>query len=217
VPQLDLDVLLAVSAAVRRREVLRFDYGAVATSSASGPAEQAVGGHGTPLAPPRRVEPHHVVASDRRWYLVAWDLDRADWRTFRLDRMSPRVPTGPRFAPRDLPGGDVRAFVAARFAGAAGGPSHGSAAWPCRGWVELAAPAAAVAAFVEDGVVEDLGAGRCRLELGSWSWVALAARVAAFDADVVAAGPRELVEACDVVAGRLSAVAGPLSPRARRP
>jgi hypothetical protein len=194
---LDLDVLLAVSAAVRRREVLRFDYAPPA------PPVTAHGARSTPEAggavvPARRVEPHHVVVRERRWYLVAWDLDRADWRTFRLDRLSPRVPTGPRFARREVPGGDVRAFVAARFSG-----SDEGGAWPCVGWVELSAEATAVAPFVEDGVVVDLGPGRSRLELGSWSWVALAARVAAFDADLVAVGPRELVEACGVVAARL--------------
>jgi len=182
----DLDVLLAVSAAARRREVLRFDY---APPSGS--------------APPRRAEPHHVVVRDRRWYVVAWDLDRDDWRTFRLDRMTPRSPTGPRFAPRQVPGGDVDAFVAARFAGSA--PRAG---WPCRGWAELAAPASAAAAFVEDGTVEALGPDRCRVALGSWSWVALAARVATFDADVLAAGPAELVAACTAVVGRLGAVTG---------
>ena len=52
--------------------------------------------------PGRRVgcETHHLVVRGGRWYLVAWDLDRADWRTFRADRITPKVPTGPRFAPR---------------------------------------------------------------------------------------------------------------------
>nr|WP_241769886.1 WYL domain-containing protein [Cellulosimicrobium sp. MM] len=183
--------------------------------------------------PPRRAEVHHVVVRGGRWYAVAWDLDRDDWRTFRLDRMTPRTPTGPRFAAREVPGGDVAAFVAARFVGAlpstdpGAGPQTlrdaGSAAprgsgatrapgtpapgWPCEGWVELAAPARVVAPFVEDGAVEAAGPERCRVRLGSWSWVALAARVAAFDADVLAAGPAELVAACGAVARRLGAVA----------
>ncbi len=177
---------------------------------------------------------------------MAWDIDRDDWRTFRLDRMTPRTPTGPRFVAREVPGGDVGAFVAARFTGAVAGavagpvPSAGSTAtgstatgsaaqqasgaavtsrnpearekpaarWPCQGWAELAAPARAVAPFVEDGTVEAVGAEHCRVTLGSWSWVALAARVAAFDADVLAAGPADLVAACDAVARRLGAVAG---------
>ena len=51
----------------------------------------------------RRVEPYQLVATGRRWYLLAWDLDRDDWRTFRVDRITPRTPTGPRFTPRELP------------------------------------------------------------------------------------------------------------------
>lgn len=205
-PSVDLDVLLAVSTAVRRREVLRLDYAPPLAATGAGAETGSADGPGR-AATPRRVEPHHVVVRDGRWYLVAWDLDRADWRTFRLDRTTPREPTGPRFVRRELPGRDVGAFVAARFAGST--PSLGSASpagearWPCRGWVELAAPAQAVVSFVEDGAVEVLGPARCRVALGSWSWVALAARVAAFDADVLAAGPAELVAACATVAGRL--------------
>ncbi len=191
-PAVDLDVLLAVSTAVRRREVLRLDY------AAPGPAGER-DGRAAPAAP-RRVEPHHVVVRDARWYLLAWDLDRDDWRTFRLDRTAPRVPTGPRFTPREVPGGDAGAFVATRFAGSGPAPAPG---WPCTGWVELAAPASAVAPFVEDGTVEGFAPDRCRVGLGSWSWVGLTARVAAFDADVLAAGPPELVTACATVAARL--------------
>ncbi|MFJ1510322.1 helix-turn-helix transcriptional regulator [Cellulosimicrobium funkei] len=254
--RVDLDVLLAVSAAARRREVLRFDYAIVALDAppeanpdanpdASPGATSGTAQTDDPrtgVRPPRRAEVHHVVVHDGRWYAVAWDLDRDDWRTFRLDRMTPRTPTGPPFVAREVPGGDVGAFVAARFTGAVAGPvppagstATGSAAtgstahrasgtaatssnpgaretpatrWPCEGWAELAAPARAVAPFVEDGTVEAAGAERCRVTLGSWSWVALAARVAAFDADVLSAGPAELVAACDAVAGRLGAVAG---------
>ncbi|MFJ2519514.1 helix-turn-helix transcriptional regulator [Cellulosimicrobium cellulans] len=214
-PSVDVDTLLAVSTAVRRREVLRLDYAPPVATTEAGAETGGVNGPGTGRAAtaPRRVEPHHVVVRAGRWYLVAWDLDRADWRTFRLDRTTPREPTGPRFVRRELPGGDVAGFVAARFAGSTppsgsvptGGatPTGGESGWPCRGWVELAAPARAVVPFVEDGAVEVLGPDRCRIALGSWSWVALAARVAAFDADVLAAGPAELVAACGTVAGRL--------------
>ena len=51
----------------------------------------------------RRVEPHRLVYTGRRWYLLGWDRDRADWRTFRADRIRPRLPTGPRFTPREPP------------------------------------------------------------------------------------------------------------------
>lgn len=136
-----------------------------------------------------------------RWYLVAWDLDRADWRTFRVDRITPRVPTGPRFALRDLPGGDVAAFVADRFAGRDGG------AWLCRGEVILDLPAAAVSAYAGDGVVAELGPDRCRLVLGAWSWAGLAASIGRFDADVDVVGPPELKDAFARLARRYAAAA----------
>jgi hypothetical protein len=153
---------------VHAREVLRFDYGDEV----------------------RRAQPHHLVTRGGRWYLVAWDLDRADWRTFRADRLTPRIPAGPRFAPREVPGGDVAAFVAARFRGSA---SPGE--WPCRGEVILELPAADVSPFAMDGVVEELGPDRCRLVLGSWSWTGLAAAIGRFDADFEVVGPAELTEA----------------------
>lgn len=105
-PQADSSVLTALSAAVHAREVLRFDYAPASSGGADDDSAQA---------PPRRVQPHHLVAWGGRWYLVAWDLDREDWRTFRADRISPRPPTGPRFTPRELPGGEVAAFVAGRL------------------------------------------------------------------------------------------------------
>ncbi|MFE9444288.1 helix-turn-helix transcriptional regulator [Streptomyces sp. NPDC006602] len=64
---------------------------------------------GTPTR--RSVEPHRLVCSERRWYLVAWDLDRDDWRTFRVDRVTPRPPHGPRFEPRRPPADDLAAYV----------------------------------------------------------------------------------------------------------
>lgn len=168
-PQVGSDVLMAVSAAVHACEVLRFDY--------AGATE------------PRRVQPHHLVTWGGRWYLVAWDLDRDDWRTFRADRITPRIPTGPRFTPRELPGGDVAAFVANRFRGARG------ADWPCRGEVILDLPAADVSRYAGDGVVEELAPNRSRLVLGSWSWAGLAATIGRFDADIEVVGPVELRDA----------------------
>ncbi len=107
-PRADSAVLLALSAAVQAREVLRFDYRSV--SAIPGDDD------GTPIQP-RRVEPHHIVTWGGRWYLVAWDLDRGDWRIFRADRITPHGPTGPRFAPREVPGGAVALFVTSRFRG----------------------------------------------------------------------------------------------------
>jgi predicted DNA-binding transcriptional regulator YafY len=63
----------------------------------------------------RHVEPHRLVSLGRRWYLVAWDVERHDWRTFRADRMVEPKPTGARFRQRDLPGGDAGKFVRDRL------------------------------------------------------------------------------------------------------
>lgn len=189
-PRVGTETLTALTSAVRAREVLRFDY---AADSAGAPQ-------------PRRAEPHHVVARGGRFYLVAWDLDRADWRTFRVDRVAPRTPNGPRFAPRELPGGDVRTFVAARFKGSDGTEgTDGPDAWPCTGEAVLALPAAEVAPYAVDALVEDLGDGSCRLVMGSWSWTGLAAALARYDADVTVVGPPELRVACSRLARRFAA------------
>lgn len=176
-PQVDTEVLVALGTAVRAREVLRFDY-PDASPHATDRDDR------TP-PPPRRAQPHHLVAWGGRWYLLAWDLDRDEWRTFRVDRLTPRTPTGPRFVPRAVPGG-VAEFVASRFRGS------DTSAWPCRGEVVLALPAAAVSPYVGDGIVEELDEHRSRLVMGSWSWVALAAAVGRFDADIEVVGPEEL-------------------------
>ncbi|RKT54299.1 helix-turn-helix transcriptional regulator [Saccharothrix australiensis] len=188
-PRVDSGVLTALSAAVHAREVLRFDY--------------AAGSEQGGQAPPRRVQPHHLVVRGGRWYLVAWDLDRADWRTFRADRITPRTPTGPRFTPRELPGGEVGAFVEGWFRGSDG--SAGTGDWPCRGEVVLDLPAATVARRAPDGVVEELGPDRCRLVLGSWSWTGLAAAIGRFDADFRVVGPAELADAFARLARRYAA------------
>jgi len=184
------EVLIALSTAVRAREVLRFDYASPSADDGADPR------------PPRRAEPHHLVTSNGRWYLVAWDLEKDDWRVFRADRITPRTPTGPRFAPRELPGGSVRDFVSARFKG-----SDGANAWPCVGTVVLHLPAAAVTPFAGDATVEELGPDRSRYESGSWSWSSLAASLGRFDAEIEVVGPPELSEAFGRLAERYATAA----------
>ncbi|MYX15394.1 WYL domain-containing protein [Streptomyces sp. SID8374] len=198
-PQVDGGVLMALGAAVHAREVLRFDYSPMSEQGAV--PEQP--------PPPRRVEPHHLVTWGRRWYLVAWDLERADWRTFRADRIAPRTPTGPRFTPRELPGGSVAAFVTARFRGATAATEDGVGGWPCRGEVILGLPAADVLRHTREGIVEELGPDRCRLVLGSWSWLGLAAAIGRFGADIEVIGPPELAAAFGHLATRYAAAATP--------
>lgn len=190
-------VLMTLSAAVHAHEVLRFGY-------AAGPPRP---GDDPTATTPRRAEPHHLVTWGGRWYLVAWDLDREDWRTFRVDRITPRPTNGPRFTPRELPGGDVAAFVAGRFRGA-----DGAGNWPCRGEVILDAPAAAVSRYTSEGVVEELGPDRCRLVLGSWSWPGLASAIGRFDADITVIGPPELKDAFAHLARRYAEAAADAPP-----
>ncbi|MFD7511673.1 helix-turn-helix transcriptional regulator [Streptomyces sp. NPDC059853] len=200
----DPAVLTALAAAVHAREVLRFDH-------AAPPGAVAGAGSAPTPGPPRRVEPHHLVARAGRWYLVAWDLDRTDWRIFRADRVTPRAPAGPRFTPRELPGGSAAAFVTGRFRG-----GDGTGDWPCRGEVVLGLPAAEAAPYTGDGIVEDAGPHRCRLVLGSWSWTGLATAFARFDADIEVIGPPELAAAFARLAQRCADAARTGDGRARR-
>lgn len=101
--RVEAGVLTAVAQACRDEERLRFGY------TAHGGAESD-----------RHVEPHRLVSYGRRWYLVAYDLDRGDWRSFRVDRVREPRHTGARFRPRSLPGGDYREFVRAGVAAPSG-------------------------------------------------------------------------------------------------
>jgi predicted DNA-binding transcriptional regulator YafY len=89
-PAVDGDLLTLIANAARDRELIRFDY-----SDRSGAGSE------------RKVEPYRLVNWGRRWYLVAFDPQRDDWRTFRVDRLKETRSTGHRFRLRDLPAEDV--------------------------------------------------------------------------------------------------------------
>lgn len=186
-PRVRPDTLMAVAEACRRRERLRFDY------------RGARGGSGA-----RCVEPHSLVSFDRRWYLVAWDTDRADWRTFRVDRLTPRTPTGPRFLPRALPHGDDAAtYLAHRLS---------AQTWPWRVTVVLHEPAQAVTDRVWPGmgVIEPVDEHSCLLHLGAETPRDLAWMITSVDARfTLRDAPPELAEALQVQGTRcLDAVNG---------
>ena len=99
-PEVDSGVLGTVALAARDHERLRFTY-------------TARGGQAAGTSVDRHVEPHRLVTVGRRWYLLAHDLERHDWRSFRLDRMSDPTATGARFRERPIPGDDAAAYVRA--------------------------------------------------------------------------------------------------------
>ncbi|WP_418059221.1 helix-turn-helix transcriptional regulator [Pimelobacter simplex] len=189
----DPAVLEAVSIAVRDERTLGFDYGGFDYGDA--PA----------AGPPRRTEPHAVVARSGRWYLVAWDLDRADWRAFRLDRMALKT-GGVRFsrADRDLPAPDALTFLAARAKGSAAEDR-----WPCTGVLDLPLPAREVAPWLGDGALEELPDGSTRITVGSWSWTGVLAQAARFDVPFTIVGPEPLRAAAAGLAERFRAAAQP--------
>jgi len=170
-PVVDPDVLTLIASACRDHDQLRFDYRAH-----SGAASR------------RSVEPYRLVHDRQRWYLVAWDTDRDALRTFRVDRISPRLPAGPRFTPRALPSDQEIAAQVARGAG--------EATWRYRARVIVQAPAA----YVRDRLpipveVESLGDDRCAFEPGSDYPEMLALYLGLLDADFTIVDSPELVDA----------------------
>ena len=170
-PQVDPDVLTVIASACRDHERLRFGYRAH-----SGAASQ------------RSVEPYRLVNDRRRWYLVAWDSDRDDWRTFRVDRIEPRTPAGPRFTPRALP---PDREIAARVA-----RGVGQATWRYRARVIVDAPAGYVRGRLPIPVdVESVGENQCAFEPGSDHPQMLALYLGMLDADFTVVDSPALVDA----------------------
>jgi predicted DNA-binding transcriptional regulator YafY len=177
-PRIDPDVLTVIAGACRDHERLRFDYRAHAGTASR-----------------RSVEPYRLVHHRQRWYLVAWDLDRDDWRTFRVDRVEPRSPTGPRFTPRPLP---PDADIAARVA-----RGVGEAVWRYRARVIVHAPAEYVRARLLIPVdVQALGEDRCAFEPGSDHPQLLALYLGLLDADFTIVDSPELVAALGTLVDR---------------
>ncbi|NJQ14487.1 helix-turn-helix transcriptional regulator [Streptomyces bohaiensis] len=135
----------------------------------------------------RHLEPHRLVCLGRRWYLVAYDLTRQDWRSLRVDRLDEPRTTGERFRHRRVPGGDPAAWVRERVGGA-----------PRRHRVEVlvTAPPAAVRSRMGDWATveatDDPGQSRLRMNVDDLAWPAVA--LAGLDADFRIVHPPELRE-----------------------
>jgi predicted DNA-binding transcriptional regulator YafY len=145
----------------------------------------------------RRVEPYRQVLLGRRWYLLGWDLDRTDWRTFRLDRISELTVPGTTFTPRELPSDGPVSFVQA------------SARFPIgrhHGVVRFAAPVAVVSdrLMAEAGSLEAIDEGSCRYITGADSWEWLALTLAMVGVPYTIEAPPELIAHSRELAARIA-------------
>jgi predicted DNA-binding transcriptional regulator YafY len=185
-PRIDADVLAALAAACRDGTRLQFAY--VARDD---------------KASRRHIDPAAVVYSGRRWYLVAFDLDRDDWRTFRLDRIKGRVRDAGRGRRRTVPGGDPALYVQEQL---------GRRGWeedPVPGRVRLGLAAETATQRIPEryAIVEPDGEHACIVSTrGSWTteflvWMAM------MDAPIRVLEPPEFVEAARSMVARLAEAA----------
>ena len=182
-PTVAAEHLTAIATACRDGECLRFAY-----RSRDGTDSR------------RRVEPHTLVHLARRWYLLAWDLDRDDWRTFRVDRLTKPASTGARFTPRTLPAKDAASYVERSIAGA---PSR------FRARVTLHAAADQIAKRLPPhaGTLEAIDDQHCRYETGDDDLAWLALRLAMLGVEFDVHEPPELAEHLQALADRLQRAA----------
>lgn len=183
-PAVDPTVLLTLATACRAMERLRFGY-----ETHSGTASR------------RTVEPARLALRAGRWYLLAFDLERDDWRTYRVDRISPRLPTGPRFRPRPLPAEGVADHVDRGVA---------AAPWGFRARIVILAPASAVAERLprSAGELTPIDDSTCALETGSDDPAALLRYLSMLDLDFSVADSPELVAEARRLAERYRRAAG---------
>ncbi|MEU4226147.1 YafY family protein [Nonomuraea sp. NPDC026600] len=169
-PSVAPEVLTTIANAARDHERLRFDYTGHDGSSTT-----------------RDVEPHRLVHRRGRWYLVGYDIERRDWRTFRVDRLVPRVPAaGPRFTPRELPGdGDVAAYVE---------KGVNTAMWRYHATVLLHSPAEAVRRLPLELEVEPVDEATCLARLGGDDLHGMAVWIGFIGVDFEVLDPPELAE-----------------------
>jgi predicted DNA-binding transcriptional regulator YafY len=182
-PTVDPQHLTVIATACRDSECIRFAY-----RSRDGTDSR------------REVEPHSLVNHGRRWYLLAWDRRREDWRTFRIDRLAKPAATGVRFAPRTLPATDAGAYVEQSITGA---PNRFEAL------VTLHAAAEEITSRVPAywGVIEPIDAHTCEYRTGDDDLRWLALRIAMLGVDFEVREPPELVEHLRALAARLARAA----------
>lgn len=180
----DAEILTTVAAACRDHERLRFDY-------------QTFDGQKSE----RHVEPHQLVSLHQKWYLLAFDRDRDDWRTFRLDRVASPRATRFTFKPRPIPGGNAAEYVVR---------SMQERPMRYEVVVRLHAPESVIAGRMRpgEGKVERLDDTHCLLRTQGDSLEWLAFLLLWFDVDFEVHEPPELADHLAGVAGRLGRAAG---------
>lgn len=178
-PAVELELLATLSAAVRDREVVCIGY-----EDSKGKESQ------------RRIEPYGLVHSGVRWYLVAWDTARHDWRTFRVDRIRSPITTDGRFLPRALPERDLGAYVSNSIA---------TKMYPHQARFILHAPLQEVAQRVSPlaARLEPLDDERCLLETGGHTLQMIPLYVASLGIDFEVLEPPELVDLVRQMTARL--------------
>jgi predicted DNA-binding transcriptional regulator YafY len=190
-PLVDPGALAVLARACRDHEEVRFDY-------------QRRDGEGSR----RLVQPHALVSGSRRWYLVAWDVRRSDWRTFRVDRLSGPKLAGARFEVRPLPAADAAAFVR---------QSIGSMPMPHAATVVVDAPVDDVRALLRwvDATPEARPDGRTDVHVRSESleWVDTVVALLAGSWDLEVVEPAELRPRLATLARRLRQASRPAQRR----
>jgi predicted DNA-binding transcriptional regulator YafY len=183
-PHVEGGLLALIAATARDREIMRFRY-----SDHSGAGTE------------RRVEPYRLVNWGRRWYLVAFDLERAGWRTFRVDRVAGPRTIGHRFTLRPLPATDIAAYVAANTR---------QVQMKVRGRVIVHAPAEEVAARMGSwsSSIEPQGPDRCLVQLGGRSVDDIAFWLGVLESDFDVVDSPELAAAVRRIAGRYARATG---------
>jgi predicted DNA-binding transcriptional regulator YafY len=176
-PIVDARTLLVLARAVRETERVQFMY--------AGPRG----------AGERRAEPYRLVATGRRWYLLAFDLDRDDWRTFRLDRMTGVESRGWRFRPRAAP--DAAEYVRRAIS---------QSAYEYVARVRISARKSLVEKGIHPsvGTVTSDGRDHCLLEAGGNDLDAMAMHIGSLPWELTVLGPPELRDAVARQAERLT-------------
>jgi predicted DNA-binding transcriptional regulator YafY len=140
------------------------------------------------------------VHTGRRWYLAAWDTDRQDWRTFRIDRLEPKLRTASRFTPRDPPEGDFAAYVSKSVV-------YKSDLYRAKVVLRTSIATAAERLPPEAGTLEAIDEDRCLLHTNASSLDGLSVYLALMGFDFEVREPAELIERVRFLAARFSLAA----------